>query len=78
MGYEQNDNSMKRLLVWKQKMLMSPLTRANNMAYAQQSRNNLNFSGAKQISKSIDHINTEHLQSDYGYKIGLADDEGEN
>lgn len=48
------------------------------MAYTAQPRNNLNFSGAKQISKSIDHINTEHLQSEYGYKNGLTEEEGKN
>lgn len=72
-----NPETMKRLLVWKQKMLSSPLSRPYNGGPSSSSlpRYNSSMSSVKRISKSIDHINTEHLHTDYGQRIGNSSDE---
>lgn len=74
LGNDQHD-SMKRLLVWKQKMLSSPLTRHQNSGPSSLPRYNSSISTIKRISKSIDHINSEHLHSEYGHRIGNSSDE---
>lgn len=73
LGNDQHD-SMKRLLVWKQKMLSSPLTRHHNSGPSSLPRYNSNISTTKRISKSIDHINSEHLHSEYGHHIANSSD----
>lgn len=69
-----NSDTMKRLLVYKRKM--NP-TQINRVGPSSLPRYNSGMSTMKRISKSIDHINTEHLQSDYGHRMdNLTDDEG--
>lgn len=63
---------MKRLLVWKMKMSAAPLARHQNSDQFSLPRNSSNM---KRISRSIDHINTEHLHSEYGHRLGHASEE---
>lgn len=63
---------MKRMLVWKQKMSASPQARNQNSDLFSLPRNSANI---KRISRSIDHINTEHLRTEYGHRMGHSSDE---